>query len=255
MNQKRLIPPVPESVDPWERAHGAGYEEVWSLTIDPAARSAITDAIPADARRVLVPGCGSEIHLQRNLLSARTDLDEVWCTDWSQAALDPATESFSAEKVRYAKEDTTALSFPADQFDAVVVVNSILSSDDARNRTMLAECRRVLRPGGRLIGFFPTVLCALDITYLHPAYARLRESGAISLEESAFLEPTQNLRQVFYTPLRLARIVKEAGLERERFEIVMFDGDAIQKESERLYGIPQGEDLFVWEILAILRKP
>jgi SAM-dependent methyltransferase len=258
MDLKWPIPSLPgsspETVVPWDLAHKAGYTNVWSVTPDRFARDALLQFVPSGTRTVLIPGCGSETHLQRHLIEERKELHEVHCTDWSPEALDRAQASFSNPKVRYRKENTAELSYADGIFDVALVVNSILSSDDNRNRDMVRECHRVLRPGGKLVGFFPTILCALDISYVDASFTKLRESGAICLEHSAFYEEKQRLRQIFYTPLRLARIVKEAGFTRERFEIVFFDSELMQTETEQYYQVPRGCDVFVWEILVVLQK-
>jgi len=56
-----------------------------------------------------------------------------------------------AANVRFAKGDVADLSaFPARSFDAVAAIDLVEHVDDPTLRAMLAECRRVLVPGGRL---------------------------------------------------------------------------------------------------------
>jgi ubiquinone/menaquinone biosynthesis C-methylase UbiE len=254
MDVKWQIPSLPETPAPWDRDHQGGYTNVWGITHDKCTRDALLKCIPNGTQTILIPGCGSETHLQQHLIDEHKELHEVHCTDWSQEAINRARASFSNRKVQYRKENTASLSYVDGTFDVALIVNSILSSDDKLNHDMVRECYRVLRPGGKLIGFFPTILCALDMSYLDANFSKLRESGAIRLEHSTFFEEKQGLRQIYYTPLRLARIAKEAGFHREKFEVVFFDSELMQKETERYYQVPEGNDVFIWEILAVLRK-
>jgi SAM-dependent methyltransferase len=256
MQAKWLIPSDPEATEkPWEEEYQQhGYSKVWSITLDVSAREALLQFVPRTVRQVLIPGCGSETALQQHLIAAFPQVEAVWCTDWSQNALDRAAYSFSHPKVRYQQEDTARLSFSEGSFDVVLIVNSILGAEDALNRAMVQECYRTLRESGRLVGFFPTIFCALEHSYLYPGVQFFRTGGFLSVEDNAFYDKERRTRQLYYSPLRLARICKEAGFTRERFELFFFDSEYARRQTEKIYGIPPDSDLFIWEILAVLKK-
>lgn len=256
MQAKWLIPSHPGTTEkPWEEEYTQhGYSRVWSITPDVPTREALLQFVPHTVRTVLIPGCGSETALQQHLLEAFPQVEEVWCTDWTQNALDRAAYAFNHPKVRYQQEDTARLSFSDGSFDVVLVINAILGAEDALNRAMVKECYRTLREGGRFIGFFPTIFCALEHSYLSPRVQFFRTAGFLSVEDNAFYDKERRTRQRYYTPLRLARICKEAGFTRERFEIFFFDSEYAQRRTEKIYGIPPDSDLFLWEVLAVLKK-
>jgi ubiquinone/menaquinone biosynthesis C-methylase UbiE len=112
-----------------------------------------------DALRVVAPGPSDRI---LELGSARGDVTfllaaharEIVGLDASEVALGMA-EAERARRglpnVRFEKGDVADLSaFPDRSFDAVAAIDLVEHVDDPTLRAMLAECRRVLVPGGRL---------------------------------------------------------------------------------------------------------
>ena len=100
--------------------------------------------------RVLDIGVGSG---ELEALAARNGV-EIWALDPSQRTVDHLRDSLKLGE-RAQAGYSQDLPFPRDQFD-VVVMTEVLEhlDDDVRNQS-LAEARRVLRPGGRLIGTVP----------------------------------------------------------------------------------------------------
>ena len=119
---------------------------------------------------------------------------------------------------------------------------------------MIDECCRVLGDRGIFVGYFPTIFSPLEMTYLEPAAEFLRTSGAISLPRSMFQFSRSGLRQIYYTPLRLAQIFHDDGFHLKKMEIVFFDGSDIQEQSEQLFGIPRESGLYPWELLVVMQK-
>jgi len=76
----------------------------------------------------------------------------------------------------------------------------------------------------------------------------------LDIASNSFYESTQNLRQIFYTPIRLKTIFEEIGFIRRNFEFYFFDNDYFEKENERIYGLPQDSGLCIWEIFTVLEK-
>jgi hypothetical protein len=167
------------------------------------------------------------------------------CTDYVEIG----EPSHVDRGVRYARADTSALPW-TDFFDAIIIVNSILSESDSENRDMLKACFEALAPGGSLVGFFPTIFCALDIAILENNQEKMRN---IELESSLCYERIQGAKQVFYTPLRLRRILREVGLTLVAIELFFCDSDYFSNHARRLYDI-YDEDLCPYEYFVIAKK-
>lgn len=100
--------------------------------------------------RALNIGVGSGI-LER--LAAAKGV-EVWALDPNSRAIDKLRESIrigERAQAGYSQE----LPFPDDHFDSVVMSEVLEHLDEHVRRKSLAEIRRVLKPGGRLIGTVP----------------------------------------------------------------------------------------------------
>ena len=230
------------------------YESVWSMTNDPEVRNRLTRNMSERATQVLIPGCGSRTFLQRHIVEYAPGVRRIVCTDWSAEALKRAAGDFSHPKLVYQEEDTSRMTFARNSFDTVLVVNSILSSNDLLNRRMVQDCFRVLKRGGKLIGFFPTIFAASELANLDTRLARWKSPGIIDEGKNSFFEPAQGMRQLFYTPLRLRQIFHEAGVKRITMEVCFFDSPYFRQESHRIYGLPRGSGLYVWELLVIAEK-
>lgn len=73
----------------------------------------------------------------------------VVATDFSPKMIEAAKKKPVPENVCFSVEDATALSFPDNTFDAVIISNALHIMPDPQ--VVLANIRRVLRPGGLLI--------------------------------------------------------------------------------------------------------
>jgi SAM-dependent methyltransferase len=237
----------------WVRTHrDEDYRNVWSLTDDPAARDRFvaelaSQRVATPIRDVLVPGCGSRVALQNDIATKVPGVRRVLCTDY-QGVIDVARERSNDSRVEYAARDSTDLGW-CESWDAVVVCNSIVSESDQENRAILASCREALRPGGILVGFFPTIMCALDIAYR--GMPELHE--LIDPRRCVFHETKQGIWQVFYSPLMMRLILIEAGFILERLEIFFCDSDFAIRQNREYYGI-QDPDLPIYEMFVVARK-
>lgn len=99
--------------------------------------------------RLLLPGAGAGRYA-RALARARPDLDVI-AGDLSRVAIDEAAEA--GGPVSYLVMDAQALPFADESFGAVVFFDLLEHVPDPR--LLLAECQRVLRPGGVLHLFVP----------------------------------------------------------------------------------------------------
>ncbi|GHF75879.1 class I SAM-dependent methyltransferase [Streptomyces thermodiastaticus] len=109
-----------------------------------AAAAAVLGLLPGECRQLADIGCGTGI-VTRRLAEARPAL-RVTGVDRSAAMVRRAAARLPGAVVR---ADGRRLPFPDERFDAVVSVWLLhLAPTDADARAVVAECARVLRPGG-----------------------------------------------------------------------------------------------------------
>lgn len=232
----------------WENIHRQhNYENVFSITEDAGVRNRIKRVLLDNVRSVLIPGCGSQVFLQKDLVN-QYNIKRIVCTDY-KAVVEMAQKRFAHKKISYLAKDSTKLAF-RNKFDAVVIVNSAVSESDAENRKMLRSCWRSLKKGGALVGYFPTIFCAVDIGLIDPQTGIMKR---VCLEKSMFYEEKQKQHQIFYTPLRLRCILKEAGFKLGRMEICFFDSKYFQKEGSNYYGLGD-KDLVIYGLFVVATK-
>lgn len=211
---------LPRSEDEyWTAVHRDNdYGNVCSLTDDDVLRNHLVSLVDkGGGGSVLIPGCGSRTALQ-NAIAETPSVERVVCSDF-QAVVDIAKDGANHAKIEYVGSRTELLPYE-DEFDFVVIVNSILSASDRANREQLEACGRALKNGGHLIGFFPTIFAALDLAVLGEDPIR---RSHIDLENSTKYEPAQDAYQVFYTPLRLRLAIREAKLRLEEMSVYFLD--------------------------------
>ena len=257
----------------WDEAYKNPHER-FSLLIDPdfckklilASNESHSCDIPDSPEvKVLIPGCGSEIYLQKTLLEFCPNIGQIYSTDFSTTAVEEAQQRWqevngdariNSQQIIFEEADSTRLTEQnpdwQEKFDYVIVVGSVLSSDDARNRQMIREFYKVLKPGGKLYGSFPSILADLELAYLNQSYAHWLTDGSINLPASA-REYGGNHREIYYTPLRLNRIFKEAGFKRLNFELFFGDSDILINQVKEKAGLDD-PDLCYWEFLVRLEK-
>jgi SAM-dependent methyltransferase len=259
----------------WDETHKDYSTNVFSLTQEPKVGETLIrpssqfpnfDIPNSPEIKVLIPGCGSEIYLQKSLIEFCPHIGQIYCTDFSKTAIDKAqsnwqkangNERLNNQQLVFAEADSTKLTEQRpdwqNKFDYVLVVNSVLSDDDVKNRQMLREFYEVLKPGGRLYGFFPTIFWDLEVAYLSQAKAHWLTDGTINLSDSAIYDRKWNDRQIFYTPLRLNRIFKETGFKRLSFEVYLSDSAISVANLKETYDIDE-PDIFDWVFLVRFEK-
>lgn len=231
----------------------ADYNDVWSMTDDPGAIQRLCSGINANTKLVYIPGCGSKTGLQKYITDNFPNIEKIICIDWSSEAVASAKATYSHRKIEYIVVDACNTGFLSGCFDIAILANCALSPNDLQNRRFLNETGRLLRPDGVMYGFFPTIFAALEISMLDDKFAYLN-NGYIDIYKNSFFEQTQQLSQIFYTPLRLNQILNECGFTRELFEIYVCDSPHFRQESERIYGIPKDSGLAIWEIFLISKN-
>jgi SAM-dependent methyltransferase len=258
----------------WDKDHENYSENIFSLTKDPEVCKALIHPssqflvfnIPDSPEiKVLIPGCGSEIYLQKALFEFCPNIGQVCCTDFSETAIDVARKKWKQadgetkfnSQIFFETVDSTQLTQEkpdwVEKFDYILVVNSVVSGEDAINRQMLKEFYNVLKPRGKVYGFFPTIFECLECAYLYSPKASWLTDGSINLPDSAYYDRERNDRQIHYTPLRLNRIFKEAGFKRLSFEVYFGDSDILMESLKQLEGIDD-PDICGWEFLVRLEK-
>jgi SAM-dependent methyltransferase len=235
----------------WASVHrDEGYNNVISLTDDEGVREHITQSLLAcQAKQILVPGAGSRTALEEHLITNLPELQKLVCTDFSEV-IETAQASFPHPAIEYRAADSSDLPW-REEFDAAVVVNSILSDSDRENRQMLSSIHRALRPGGVLVGFFPTVFATLDIALISDDE---RRRATLDLERSSKYEPDQQAHQIFYTPLRLRMILREAGFEVVSMEVYFLISDYFRQDAGEWSEFTiKDDDLAIYEHYVIAR--
>lgn len=258
----------------WDENHKDYANNTFSLTQDPKIcktlvrpeRSPGFDIPNSPDIKVLIPGCGSEIYLQKTLLEFCPNIGQVCCTDFSKTAIEKAVESwFQAlgdsrlknQQFVFELADSTKLTEQKpewkDKFDYILLVNTVVSSEDETNRQMIREFAKVLKPGGKIYGYFPTTLCFLEIAYFSRNHAHCITEGYIDVYGNKVWDAEWRDAQIYYTPLRLNRIFKEAGLKRLSLEIDVLDSEPFVSMFKEMIG-HDDPDIYLWQLLVRYEK-
>jgi ubiquinone/menaquinone biosynthesis C-methylase UbiE len=146
------------SVFDWSTPVPNAFWEVYDRWVSPAVVAALQDdlhesliwKLPKGAR-LLDVGCGGGQHAVR-IVEQRPDLQVVGIDISStmvKRARALALRANVSDKVVFELGDAISLPFSSDSFDAVYCAGPL---KQVSNKTrLLAECHRVLRPGGRLL--------------------------------------------------------------------------------------------------------
>ncbi len=220
------------------------------MTDDKEVRNKILNEILnfGSPKNILIPGCGSKVFLQNEIAERLPDAN-ILCTDYS-GVIEVAKKQPTKDNIHYKALNSTNLGFK-DKYDVVIIVNSILSESDEENRAILLSCNKSLKPGGIMLGYFPTIFASIDIAYLEPTKDRM---SLVDIDKSSFYEEKQNLWQIFYTPLRLRRILKQTNFIMDKMEIHFCDSDYFTNQTREYYDITNN-DLVIYEHFVILHKP
>jgi len=259
----------------WNENHKDYAENAFSLTQDPDIckalirpfnQSSCFDIPNSPEIQVLIPACGSEIYLQKTLLEFCPEIGQIYCTDFSGMAIEKA-QSFwknaagdsrlNSQQLIFEEVDSTKLTAERpdwkEKFDYVIIVAGVVSGEDEINRQMIQEFSKVLKPGGKLYGFFPTIFCPLEIAHLSKPHAYWVTEGLINLPHNTIHGRDWHYRQINYTPLRLNRIFKEAGFKRLNFEIYFLDSEplanVLKEDIEH-----DDPDIYLWDLLVRYEK-
>lgn len=220
---------------------------VWRSSTGVQTAEALFGEFELTGSDVLIIGEGSN-PMFRNYVDTHGDSVTVYSVDWLTSALREARDEANTTEGASVCADAAFLPFSDDEFDAVVPLDGVTSGLHEHNERILAECRRVLRPGGRFAGLFPSVFCPLELSELHPDNP-MTDEIRIDIAESLFVDGDDGLPRRFYTPLRLNAMLDSADLQRESFEILILDEPAFVAEAERVYDVPSESELYIWLLL------
>jgi SAM-dependent methyltransferase len=232
----------------WESVHrDDDYESVFSVGEDEAVLDAmVAEVLAGGARDILVAGCGSRVELQRALLSAALEVS-VTATDYAEV-LAIASTRYAHAGLRYlALEDRPEF---VEEFDVVVSVNVLVKGSDEANRALVKEWARALKPGGRLVMLVPILFCGLDLALLT---GRRDLWECLDLERSSWIEQAQGVREIEYSPLRIRRVLLEAGLHLSDLRLIFLESATSRAQARTSYELDD-EDLPIYEQLVVARR-
>lgn len=135
-----------EEFDSWSRRYDRDLLQ--SLFFRPSHQMLLAMMGP-EHRRVLDVGCGTGQFAARVI--SELPETQVWGLDLSEGMLEKARERLQAagDRVQLVQADSENLPFPDDLFDAVTCSHSF--HHYPKQRKVVAEMHRVLRPGGQLM--------------------------------------------------------------------------------------------------------
>ena len=229
----------------WEREHADhDYEGVFSISQDEGVIAPCVEAITRrGCRRVIVAGCGSNVALQQAIAERASDVESVTGVDFP-GVVEVAARRTDDPRIGYVGADI-AVDGCGVQGDCVVTINAVLSDLDEENRALLRRFREALPAGGLLAGFFPTIFTPVEFGYLQPDRRMLDQ---VNLEECRFAEEKQGITQIFYSPLRLRAVLREAGFRLERMELVFLDSPELADHARTYYRLGDDPDVVAWEL-------
>lgn len=238
----------------WEKTHrNNGYSgKVFSLLESDKVLDKVKTCIKGlfDAEcvvRILIPGCGSNPNLQvccKEVFGERACIDAL---DWSQEAVSISkskTDALGIE-VSYYKQSFYDLTLPDSFYDLIIVSNAIVSQTNDNNVSALTNLSKLLKPGGRFIGFFPSPFNMLDYALTNPAARKWLSDGTVNIE-SRTIKEENFCCQRFFSPLELYQLLKKLRLCINGFELFFFDDMPFIRQISEIYHLQYKSDCCFW---------
>ena len=149
---RRMFASIAHAYDMNNRVHSFGRDQAWR-------RATVTRSDLAPTDRVLDVACGTG---DLSLLYAQSGAAKVVGLDYTAEMLDIARERKAHPKIEYVQGDAQALPYEDASFDVLSIAFGL--RDVGNPHTALAEFRRVLAPGGRV----------MILEFSEPAFAPIR---------------------------------------------------------------------------------
>lgn len=203
------------------------------LTNNPMWIGSLSEAMrhfpPSGARlRLLDIGCGHG-NSSRHFVNVRPEIDVIGL-DFSVGMLNMARRMSAAiplSRLAFLRGDATCLPFPNAAFDAVTAHSLYyMLADEPQKSAFLAECRRVLRPGGRLI--------LLDPLQRPFPFDVLRKRYPIRIQAAVLSWHAVSLAHTRYTAADMLARLQTAGFARVLTEAAT-DGYGVLSRGEKPY--------------------
>jgi len=133
-------------------------------------------------------------------------------------------------RLRFEVADVAALPFEGASFDKAVAADLVEHLDEATFARMLAEVRRVLRPGGTLSIYTPNPRHPIEllkerdfVLARNPTHVRLRTAGELArgLEAAGFVVERDEWRPSFFPVLRAVERLGGGRVEALRYRLCL----------------------------------
>jgi ubiquinone/menaquinone biosynthesis C-methylase UbiE len=237
----------------WDLNHTTQhYRDVYSILDDVSLQSRYRESLikiaGSDIQRILIPGCGSNITLQKLCWEIYGSQCEIYAIDWSHQALLQSrakTEKLNIS-VKYLEGDFTQLGHEDGYFNIVLLSNTLVSRDFDANVAALKEISRVTIPGGKITGAFPCAFAMFDYALTSGLAEHWLADGTVDAESRKIYEQSQDMHQRLFTPLELLSACGDANLELEEMQIHFYKGAGFASQMVQLYKTPYSEKYSLW---------
>lgn len=237
----------------WEETHGKfGYsKKVFSLLDSSLVINKFTqELMPFQNKaemKVLIPGCGSNVNLQLCCNKVLGNNTFIYALDWSKEAIDISkrkTDILGIE-VKYINQSYYDLSLNPSFYDIIIMSNAIVSESHENNVTALKNLTNLLKPGGSLLGLFPSPFNMLDYALTNNDAKKWLIDGTVNVKERRIYEKKFG-SQRFFSPLELYILFKKINCQVEKFELFFYDDDNFANQIASLYNLKYNSNFCFW---------
>lgn len=197
--------------------------------------------------RILIPGCGSNINLQKCCYNVFGDNAQIDALDWSEEAIKLSAQQTAGLGLRitYINQSYYELSIDDSTYDVIVLANAIVSESESNNESAVKNLTRLLKPGGVLLGLFPSPFNMLDYSLTNPDAHHWICDGKVDVNKRQIHEDGDTTQR-FFSPLELYMLLKRTGLYVKAFELFFYDDETFARQISELYHIPYNNEYCFW---------
>lgn len=245
----------------WEETHGKlGYSnKVFSLLDSNLVLNKFTqELMPFQNKtemKVLIPGCGSNVNLQLCCHNVLGDKTSIYALDWSKVAIDISKRKTDmlGINVRYINQSYYDLSLNPSFFDIIIMSNAIVSESHENNVTALTNLTNLLKPGGSLLGLFPSPFNMLDYALTNDDAKEWLIDGTVNVKERRIYEKKFGCQR-FFSPLELYILIKKINCHVENFELFFYDDENFANQIASLYNLKCNSNFCFWGYFINFKK-